>query len=152
MLAHEYDVQLLIGDRGDRPVLEEFRSLLRNRLPEYDAGRIGDAPADSVEGLLSQIAGTEFVVATRFHNVLLALLSNKPTIAISFHHKCASLMTSMGLADYCLDIKDLKGNELIDRVCDVERNVVNLKDLIRERAKECREALEEQYEAILKEI
>jgi polysaccharide pyruvyl transferase WcaK-like protein len=103
---------------------------------------------DSVEDLLSQIASTEIVVATRFHNVLLALLCNKPVIAISFHHKCESLMSAMGLSSYCLDINELKAETLIDKFCDLETNACKLKPLIREKVIEFRRALDEQYNLI----
>lgn len=152
LLAREYDVRLLMGDLCDRPAVNEFKCLLKQRLPDYDPSRILDDEVVSVEQLLSQIAETDLVVATRFHNVLLALLNDKPVIAISFHHKVASLMSAMGLSEYCLDINRLKNEELISKICDVERNVGTLKPLIRERAENCRVALEEQYEWICKEI
>jgi polysaccharide pyruvyl transferase WcaK-like protein len=148
LLAREYDVRLLIGDLCDRSAMEEFKCLLKERLPLHDASRIIDDEVASVEQLLSQLAQTDLVIATRFHNVLLALLNNKPVIAISFHHKVASLMDAMGLSGYCLDINHFKGEELIAKVCDAERNVGTLTSLIRERAENCREALEEQYHLI----
>ena len=113
LLAHDYDIRLLIGDLGDTDVTQEFKSLLRTRLEMYDEERVTDEPVLSVEQLLSQIAATDIVVATRFHNVLLALLLNKPVIAITFHHKCASLMEEMGLSDYCHDINDMNADRLI---------------------------------------
>src|SRR5262249_420771 len=36
LLAHEYDVRLVIGDDYDNPVTQEFRSLLKKRLGTYD--------------------------------------------------------------------------------------------------------------------
>ena len=97
LLARDYDVRLLIGDLADVPVKQEFRSLLKQRSVTYEEGRIIDEPVASVNDLLKQIAATDFVVATRFHNVLLSLLLNKPSIAISFHHKCSSLDESDGI-------------------------------------------------------
>jgi polysaccharide pyruvyl transferase WcaK-like protein len=148
LLAHEYDIRLLIGDLGDMHVTKEFRGLLRERLSAYDERRIIDERVDSVEDLLSQIASTEIVVATRFHNVLLALLCNKPVISISFHHKCESLMGAMGLSSYCLDINELKAETLIEKFCDLEANADKLKPLIREKIIEFRSALDEQYNLI----
>jgi polysaccharide pyruvyl transferase WcaK-like protein len=152
LLAHEYDVRLLIGDVVDMPVTQEFRGLLRERLSVCDEGRIIDEPVFSVKDLLSQIAATDIVIATRFHNVLLALLCNKPVISISFHHKCESLMSEMGLSAYCQDINDLKTDWLIDKFCDLETNAGKLKPLIREKARQFRKALDEQYNFIFKNI
>ena len=145
LLAREYDVRLLSGDLVDMHAWQEFRDLLRERITVCDEEHIIDQPICSVEDLLSQIVTTDFVVATRFHNVLLALLCNKPVISISFHHKCESLMSAMGLSEYCLDINDLKADRLIEKFCDLETNANKIKPLIRERAREFREALDEQY-------
>jgi polysaccharide pyruvyl transferase WcaK-like protein len=151
LLARENDVRLLIGDLVDVPTRQEFRGLLSKGLSVCDEGHIIDEPVLSVEGLLSQIAATDIVVATRFHNVLLALLCEKPVISISFHHKCESLMSAMGLSAYSLDINALKAGMLIEKFCDLEANAAKLKPLIREKVIEYRKALDDQYKFIFKE-
>lgn len=152
LLGHEYDIRLLIGDVGDRRVTEEFKSLLETRLGAFDDSRIFDTLVTSTEQLLSQLAGTDIVVATRFHNVLLALLLNRPVIAISFHHKCASLMNEMGLSQYCHDINHMNAGRLIEQFQDVERNAEKLKPAIRQKVEQSREALEEQYSLIFNSV
>jgi polysaccharide pyruvyl transferase WcaK-like protein len=152
LLEREYDVRLIIGDRMDMPVTEKFNALLKARSVISEEGRIIAETIASPEDLLSQLAATDFVVATRFHNVLLALLLNKPAIAISFHHKCSSLMSQMGLSEYSQDINRLKADRLIEQFCELERNAETLKPLIKARAEEFRRALDEQYDHILKEI
>ena len=148
LVAHEYEVRLLHGDLEDVPARQAFRDLLRERLSAQDEVHVIDEPVFSVENLLSQIAATDLVVATRFHNVLLALLCNKPVISISFHHKCESLMGAMGLSAYCVDFSDLKADILIDKFRDLERNASRLKPLINEKVGEFRRALNEQYKLI----
>ena len=150
LLARDYDVRLLIGDLVDVPVKQEFRFLLKQRSVTYEEDRIIDEPVASVDDLLKQIASTDFVVATRFHNVLLSLLLNKPSIAISFHHKCSSLMNQMGLSQYCQDINRLNADRLIEQFCDLEKNAETLKPLIKDKADEFRRALDEQYERIFR--
>ncbi|HTT22816.1 MAG TPA: polysaccharide pyruvyl transferase family protein [Candidatus Sulfotelmatobacter sp.] len=152
LLAREYDIRLLIGDFVDRSATREFRSLLRERSVTYDQERIIDEPIESVEDLLSQLAATDIVVGTRFHNVLLSLLLNKPSIAISFHHKCSSLMSQMGLSEYCQDIKQLDADKLIEQFCQLEKNTSSLKHTIGERVADCRGALEEQYRLIFRDL
>ncbi|HMJ23992.1 MAG TPA: polysaccharide pyruvyl transferase family protein, partial [Terriglobales bacterium] len=150
LLARDYDVRLLIGEVSDSGASDEFKSLLKTSLGTYDEGRIIDQPALSVEQLLPQIAATDIVVATRFHNILLALVLNKPVISISFHHKCASLMAEMGLSEYCQDINHMNAARLIEQFQDVERNAEKLKTVIRKKVEESRKALDEQYSLILK--
>ena len=149
LFDHDYDVRLLLGD-ADTEVIEEFKSLLRERLGDYDEGRVLYQPIDSVEQILSQLAATDVVVATRFHNVLLALLLNKPVIAISFHHKCSSLMNEMGLSEYCHDINQMDPDELIKQFLDLEKNGDDVKRAISQRVEESRKSLDEQYDLLFK--
>ena len=148
LLAHDYQIRLLLGEVGERSVSQQFKSLLKARLGVYDEDLVIDQPTLCVDDLLPQIAATDIVVATRFHNVLLALLLNKPVIAISFHHKCASLMSEMGLAKYCHDINHMNADRLIEQFQDLEKNAEKLKPRIREKVEHSRNALEEQYNLI----
>jgi len=148
LLSRGYDIRLLIGDLGNVRAKQKFKDLLTERLFAQDEERIIDEPMTSVEDVLSHIAATDIVVATRFHNVLFASICNKPVISISFHHKCGSLMSAMGLSDYCLNIDDLKAESLIEKCGDLETNANNVKLLIAERAREFRKALVEQYKLI----
>jgi polysaccharide pyruvyl transferase WcaK-like protein len=152
LLAQGYDIRLLIGELSDRPVIAEFKDLLRDRSPHYDVDRIVDEPIVSVGDLLSQIAETDFVVATRFHNVLLALALNKPVVSISFHQKCTSLMKGMGLQEYCQEIKQLNAERLIEQFGELEKNAGSLKDMIKDKVADRRKALDEQYRVIFEEV
>ncbi len=153
LLAHQYDVRLLIGDvLFDNSVKRDFRGILQEHAPMHGQGQIIDDPVFSVEDLLSQLAAADVVVATRFHNVLLALMLNKPVISISFHDKCASLMNEMGLSEYCQDIHHLNADRLIGQFCDLERNAEQLRPLIKQKTDEFRQALEQQYTFIFTEV
>jgi polysaccharide pyruvyl transferase WcaK-like protein len=148
LLIRNYDVRLLIGDVYDIPVTRQFTELLTHNGLVGTRGRLFNEPAASVDQLLSQLASTDLVVATRFHNVLLSLLLEKPVIGITFHHKILSLMTQMGLAEYCLDMSTLDAERLIQQFCKLENNADKVKSLIRQKTKEFREALDQQYAAI----
>jgi polysaccharide pyruvyl transferase WcaK-like protein len=152
LLDHEYDVRFLIGEFSDRPVIRKFRELLKERSLVYDEARIIEETVFSVEQLLSQLASTDLVVATRFHNVVLALLLNKPVIAISFHHKCVSLMSEMGLSEYSQDISHLSADRLIEQFCNLEKNTEKLRPMIRQKTRKFRDALDEQYEFIFNRV
>jgi len=152
LLVHGLNIRLLIGDRADTRVTREFRSLLKQRSVVHEQERIMDQPVTSVEDLLKELASTDLVVATRFHNVLSALLLNKPVIAISFHHKCTSLMSQMGLSEYCQDINSLSADRLIKQFSQLQQNADCIKRMISGKVEACRDALEEQYTIIFREI
>ena len=149
LLARDYDVHLLLGD-GEPPAIEDFREAFRAQSKEPALeDRISSTPAQSVQDIVSQIANTDIVVATRFHNVVLSLVLERPVISISFHHKCASLMSEMGLADYCFDIHELDAASLINRFENLESNQDDVKRVIREGVVRNRRALDEQYRRLL---
>ena len=148
LLDHDYDVRILIGDGYDQPAASDFKSLLKSRVGQLDEERILDALPASPQELLAQLAATDVVVATRFHNVLFALLLNKPVIAISFHHKCASLMSEMGLSRYCQEFQQINADALVAQFQELTHNAVNLQRIIREKVGELRAALDEQYRII----
>ncbi len=152
LLGRDIEVRLLIGSGEDRDVTKEFRHLIQQRSSSDDGKRIIDEPIESVQDLLAQLAATDFVVATRFHNVLLALLLNKPVISISFHHKCSSLMNQMGLSQYCQDINHLNADRLIAQFCQLQQNAGRVKRLIQEKVSASRDALDEQYSTIFDHV
>ena len=147
LLEHDYDIRLLLGD-ADTIVIEEFRSVLQARLGSYDEERIIEQPIASVQDVLAELAATDVVVATRFHNVLLALLLNKPVIAISFHHKCSSLMRQMKLSEYCHEIDHMDADRLIGQFQKLEQNREAVKRTIGQGVDEARAALDEQYDLL----
>jgi polysaccharide pyruvyl transferase WcaK-like protein len=149
LLARDYDVRLLIGDLTDTPVTLQFKSTFVEKQTSHVEDRIICDPMTSAKDLLSQLAAVDLVVATRFHNVLLSLLLNKPSIAISFHHKCSSLMGQMGLSEYCQDVKHLNVDRLIGQFCDLEKNAESLTLSIKDKAEVFRRALDEQYDCVL---
>lgn len=147
LLERQYDVRLLLGD-ADTFVVDDFKAVLRKRLGSSSSDRVTDERADSVQDLLSQLSETDFVVATRFHNMVMSLLLGKPAIAISFHSKCSSLMNEMGLSEYCHDINQMDVDRLIEQFQALVRNADDVKQLILERVELSERALDEQYELI----
>ena len=146
LVKRGHHIQLLIGEDGD--LVPEFQCLLNERLTSSEAEHVKSVPATSFEEVTRQIANTDFVIATRFHNVLFALLASKPTISISFHHKCKSLMSSMNLSEYCMDLAELSADILIDKAIAIETNFDRLSLLIKTHNELFRNVLEEQYQMI----
>jgi polysaccharide pyruvyl transferase WcaK-like protein len=147
LLEHDYDIRLLLGD-WDSYVIDDFRAALKAQLGTYDEERIIEPPSTSVQDILAEIAASDVVVATRFHNVLFAMLLKKPVIAITFHHKCSSLMRRMGLSEYCHDMNHVDADELIANFEMLERSEEAVKWTIARGTAEARAALDQQYELL----
>ena len=152
LLRNGYDVRLLIGDLADVSVTKQFRTLLKQRAVTQEGARIIDEPIDSVEDLLVQLAACDYVVATRFHNVLLAIVLGKPVVAISFHHKCISLMKQMGLQQYLQDMDTLQAHKLIQLFCEMVNNAEQIKRTLQEKSELYRKMVDEQHDIITSTI
>jgi polysaccharide pyruvyl transferase WcaK-like protein len=141
-------VRVIIGDNTyDEPVLEDFRRALAER----GAGREGieDRPAASFEELLDQIAGVDLVVASRFHNVLLALLLGKPVVSISYNPKNDALMEDMGLGAYCQSLEDFRVDRTLSQVAAIEGEAARLLPAVAGKAERHRAELEALYDGVL---
>ena len=153
LLEHNRTVRLLIGDVVcDSRVRTDLRTLLERRGLTYEKSNIIDEPPGSFEELLSQLARTKVVVASRFHNLLLALMLGKPALAISFHEKDDSLMTALGLQEFCQDIANLDVSTLIEQFLRLEENSDRLRKEIRLKTIGYRRELDKQYSRIFEEI
>lgn len=153
LLEHNRTVRLLIGDVVyDCRVRRDLRSLLEQSGLIYEKSNIIDEPPRSFEELLSQLAATKVVVASRFHNLLLALMLGKPALAISFHEKDDSLMSALGLQEFCQDIASLEVSTLIQQFVRLEGNADRLREEISLKTEGCRRELDNQYNRIFEEI
>jgi polysaccharide pyruvyl transferase WcaK-like protein len=153
LLDNGYSVRLLIGDLAydTRARDDAFRMLQENGVVS-DPSTVISEPVASAEELWTQLAQTDMVVATRFHNVLLALMLNKPVLALSYHEKVRSLMAGMGLAEYCEDIAGLEVPRLRQRFSALMANAEVFKSSVKKKAEEYRGALDEQYKHIFNDL
>ena len=63
---------------------------------------------------------------------------NKPVLCLSDHGKLDSLMTEIGLTEYCLSLANLNFNDVIDRVTKLEKNAKALRLYIKQKTEDYR--------------
>jgi len=145
--AHGHAVRLVIGDaQYDTRVREDLIAVLKDRggasaLPLSD-------PVPTVEELLRQLRETDAVVSPRFHNLVLALMLNKPVIALSDLPKVDALLGDLGLGAYCLSLEGLSVEGLTARFVQLQTEADSLKSHIGEQVPKYRRLLEEQYSTV----
>jgi len=150
--GHGYAVRLLIGDiQYDTPVVQEFVDVLRSRNIPTDAPLLISKPALTVEELLRQVGETEAVISARYHNLVIALIQNKPVIALSDHAKLDSLATDFGLAQYLVHLENLSPDVLIGKFRQLENDVERLRPYIKAELDKYHQALDALYAAFLAE-
>jgi polysaccharide pyruvyl transferase WcaK-like protein len=112
LLDGGHAVRVLMGDDADRRAVDDLLRAVRSRRPDLAEGAVLFAPARTLHDIMQQMADTDLVVATRYHNVVCALRMDKPTISIGYAEKNDALLAQMGLSDFCQHIEHLNVNLL----------------------------------------
>ena len=152
LIEQKYIVRFLIGDVAyDQRIRRDVLGLLQTRGIKYE-GQIIDEPISSVEEVIEQLRGTDIVVATRFHSIVLALMLGKPVLAISYHKKIDSLMAALELVEYSQSVDQLDPSLLVQKFIKLEQSSESLKLLIRRKVHEYHRNLDKQYAHIFKDL
>lgn len=107
VLEEGYHVRLFSGDEYDSGAIIALAERLLRDIPDRLNDKLIVEPAHSIYDVMRQIADTEVVIATRYHNVVAALIMNKPTLSIGYAAKNDVLLGRMGLGDYCQHIESI---------------------------------------------
>ncbi|MFC6156381.1 polysaccharide pyruvyl transferase family protein [Kribbella jiaozuonensis] len=152
LVDHGHRVRLLTGDHEDELVSAAILADVREKRPELDPSWVVEDPPKSLDDLMEQMAALDTVVATRFHNVVCALMLSKPTVSIGYAAKNDVLMADMGLAEFCQNIRSLDVDRLISQYTALEsrRDVVG--PAMDERNAVNRSRLEDQYDVLSSKV
>jgi polysaccharide pyruvyl transferase WcaK-like protein len=113
LVASGHSIRLLQGDATDRRAIEDVQRLVTTQSPLLPDECIQAAPCHTLHDLMQQIAETDVVVATRYHNVVCALKLGRPVISIGYAEKNDALMAGVGLDRFCQAIETLDVDRLI---------------------------------------
>ena len=97
---------------------------------------------------MQQLAASDVVVASRYHNVLLGMLLLKPTISLSYEAKNDALMAGMGFTHYRQSLDSWNLDLLLEQFTRLTQDAANVRTQLRLKAQECRTLLEEQYDTV----
>jgi polysaccharide pyruvyl transferase WcaK-like protein len=134
--------------RADPPVIQDVAALIRHRLPNLPAGSLTCPQLTAVEDLLAVIAQSEYVVASRFHGILLSLAAGRPVIALSYDAKTDDLMADLGLAEFVTAIDRADLPWLISRFTQLQADAETCRQRLESRISENRAALQQQYDMV----
>ena len=111
--------------------------------------QIIEPEVQTVSDLIAAISQTQFIITSRLHGAILAYLSNKPVLALSYHEKIEAMMSEMGQSDLCFNIEDFKVEEVKAKISWLESNSMAVQDQIRKQVVAHQIALQAQYRLIL---
>jgi polysaccharide pyruvyl transferase WcaK-like protein len=115
LLDRGHPVRILMGESTDQQAVADLVTKVATARPDLPQDRILAEPMSSLHDLMRQIAKTDVVVATRFHNVVCALKLGKPTVSIGYGKKHDALMAEMGVGHFCQHIEHLNLDLLIEQ-------------------------------------
>ncbi|MEO0683573.1 MAG: polysaccharide pyruvyl transferase family protein [Cyanobacteria bacterium J06649_11] len=112
-MAEKYDIKTLlvrqIGDsedgKGDIKVLYEIQKLSEGNAIVVEE----DLTPDELSSLISK---AEYLIGSRMHSNIFALLSGTPVIAVSYQKKTDGIMKMMELEDYLISIDDVSMRDI----------------------------------------
>ena len=134
--------------RADPPVIADVIAAMERRRAGVSAQLLPTPQLHTGEDLLAAMANMDFVVAARFHGVLVSHLLGKPVLGVSYHQKTADLMARMGQQDCTLRIEDCSPETLKQTFCFIESHQAAIRADFARRVPECRAALDSQYERV----
>jgi polysaccharide pyruvyl transferase WcaK-like protein len=146
LLAQGHHVRLLTGDleNDPQPADELMASVRASGRADWQAQVVAE-PIRSVQDLSAQVARTDVVVASRFHNLVAALMLGRPAMSIGFHEKNDALMADMGLEAYCQHIERIDVDRLVSQFEAIVAEFAAVAERVARRSAEYSARLEEQY-------
>jgi len=134
--------------RADPPVIEDIRLAMRSCGPSGCETLVLDRPVHSFDDLIAGISMTDFVIASRYHGVILSEILNRPVVGIAYHKKTIDLMAELGQVEYALDIQSFELEELKERFLSLSSKAEAVKKLTQERVRQHFQAVENQYDRV----
>ncbi|MFD0317786.1 polysaccharide pyruvyl transferase family protein [Streptomyces flavalbus] len=141
LVAEGRPVRLLTGDGCDAPVVAAIRAAV-------DSPLVTAAEAGSLADLMRETAAADTVVATRYHNLVCALKTGTPTLALSYAAKSDALMARMGLAEFRHPAREVDADRLLERFRELEKRAPELRRTLAERNAATTRHLERQFAAL----
>jgi polysaccharide pyruvyl transferase WcaK-like protein len=154
LLRNDYRLAIFGSDIGIDPLaIEDLLGALRNdpRVAER-ASSIIHEPALFTGQLLDSVSSMDYVVTCRYHGVVFAHLLNKPVVAIAYHPKVVTLMSEMGLEQYCLDIRSFDPSLLAETFTTLVRHSEEVKERMAERLATYRRESAQQFDALFPRV
>jgi polysaccharide pyruvyl transferase WcaK-like protein len=143
-----YLIRLLIGERRtDTQTIRDLLGAIGPAKLSKAGDRIVASELDSVQDVLNEIAQTDIVVASRFHNLVFALLLGRPVVSLGYSAKFEALMKEMKMNHYCQSVENLDVDRLFEQLHDLATNHAAAVTSISARVVEYRQQLEHLYDS-----
>ncbi|WP_324785226.1 polysaccharide pyruvyl transferase family protein [Streptomyces sp. H51] len=134
-------VRLLTGDDCDTSVVAAI-------LDAVDSALVTAAEPASLADLMKEMAAADAVVAVRYHNLVCALKTGTPVLALSYAAKSDALMDRMGLGAFCHPAREVDADRLLEQFRALEQHSAGLRQTLIERNLAAARQLDHQFAAL----
>ena len=152
LLDDGHRVRILMGETSDQRAIDDLLQTLALKRPDYPRAHVVAEPAYSLHDVMRQMAETQIVVATRFHNIVCALKLSRPAVSIGYAEKNDALMADMGIGEFCQHIESFDVNLLIEQFSKLRSDRAIYERRLREMNLVYRERLTLQERLLLEKI
>ena len=151
LVEQGHQVRLIMGDNSDASAVEDLSRGVRADCRICAEKAVIAEPVRSLREVMDQIAMTDVVVATRFHNVVCALSLGRPVISIGYAEKNDVLLAQAGLGALCQHIEHVDVERLKEQFTLMAENRAAYVRSARDASTAFAEQLREQNKRLLSE-
>lgn len=144
MLDRGWGVRLFKGDDGDEDSIAELTARVLKSRPRGAETDLRYEGAPDLPGLMERMTEVDLVVASRFHNLVAALMAGRPAISLGYAAKNRALLAEFGLSGFAQDIDAIEVERLVEMVDKLVAERGARRPLIAARAATLAEALRRQ--------
>ena len=150
LIAGGRRVRLFIGDTdgSDEGAVNEILADVRTFRPDLDSSWVIAEPVSTFNDIMEALEPLGAMIATRFHNLIAAVMLSKPTIAVGYSAKHRDLMAEMGLAEFSHSIDSLDVGAVTAQFLDLERRSAELVQTLTIRTADKAATLEKQFDEL----
>jgi polysaccharide pyruvyl transferase WcaK-like protein len=145
-------VSLFIGDVHDQPVAVEIERSVRRARRELGSDAVTVSKADTLEGIMAEMAEAELVVASRFHNLICALKLAKPIVSLGYAGKNADLLKEFGLGEFTQPVDAFDVDRLSDQIAEARRGAPLVESHMVDTLQRFADSLDEQFRRLSDEF
>ena len=113
--AAGWEISLVNGDEADAGMQQAIVSR-----PELAGLRVAARETHSFRDVLHVAMECDAMVASRYHNVVAAVIAGVPVISLGYGPKNIGLLEELGAREWALDIDDFSVDEVFDKSCNCD--------------------------------
>ena len=147
LLDEGHTVRLVVGASVDEVVTSGILERVRRVRPE-DVERIEVPEVADLSDVMTAFADADAVVATRYHNVVCALRTRRPTVSVGYAEKNRALMGAFGLGGYCQRADTFDADVVLDQLHRLANDGVAVRHKLDVADRELVSALREQFDIL----